>query len=231
MSEALDAKVAARRQAEVVASMRRFARPPGASGGAADSSSATGVRDASSAALAEEQCDLCGKPLDRDHRHLLHLVERRILCSCESCLAMRGGDPELRPTGTRTLWLDDFDLADETWASFGIPIGLAFFIDSSVTEGVVALYPSPVGATESELATEAWRDLPSANPVLIGLDPDAEALIVNRMGEPPEYAIAPIDECYRLVGLVKVNWEGISGGSGLERAIAGFFAELRERAT
>jgi hypothetical protein len=29
---------------------------------------------------------------------------------------------------------------------------------------------------------------------------------------------------------VKVSWEGISGGTGLERAIAGFFDELRERA-
>ena len=56
-----------------------------------------------------------------------------ILCACESCLALRCGDPELRPTGTRTVWLDDFELSDEIWAAFGIPIGLAFFIDSSAS--------------------------------------------------------------------------------------------------
>ncbi len=218
MSEALDAKVNARRQAEMVAGLRRLANGP------------QPVRQASTAAAAEEQCDLCGKAIDHDHRHLLHLVDRRILCTCESCLAMRGGDAELRPTGTRTLWLDDFELPDEIWASFGIPIGLAFFIDSSATGSVGALYPSPAGATESEIETATWNRLRALNPVLMGLEADGEALIVNRMADPPSYAIAPIDECYRLVGLVKVNWEGISGGSGLERAIAGFFGELQENA-
>jgi hypothetical protein len=218
MSGALDAKVNARRQAEMVAGLRRL------------SNGSQPLRQASTAAAAEEQCDLCGKPIDHDHRHLLHLVDRRILCTCESCLALRGGDAELAPTGTRTLWLDDFDLPDEIWASFGVPIGLAFFIDSSVTGGVAALYPSPAGATESEIETETWNRLRTQNPVLMGLEPDAEALIVNRMVDPPQHAIAPIDECYRLVGLVKVNWEGISGGAGLERAIGGFFDELREKA-
>jgi len=55
------------------------------------------------------------------------------------------------------------------------------------------------------------------------------ASVVNRMVSPAQYAIAPIDLCYGLVGLVKANWEGISGGSGIERAIEGFFDELRER--
>jgi hypothetical protein len=29
---------------------------------------------------------------------------------------------------------------------------------------------------------------------------------------------------------VKSSWEGVSGGVGLERAIAGFFDQLREKA-
>ncbi len=45
-------------------------------------------------------------------------------------------------------WLPDLVLSDERWASFNIPIGLAFFMRSSVAGGVVALYPSPAGATE-----------------------------------------------------------------------------------
>ena len=216
MGEALEAKVTARRQAQLIADLRRLTRQAGNGDAQAQS--------------VEEQCELCGKPLDPDHRHLLHLTERRILCACESCVALRGGDAELLPTGNRTLWLDDFELSDETWASFAIPIGLAFFIDSSATGSVVALYPSPAGATESELEIDSWRDLRTRNPVLMGLEPDAEALLVNRMGERPQYAIAPIDECYRLVGLIKVNWEGISGGSGVERAIEAFFDELREKA-
>ncbi len=227
MSESLDAKLAARRQAEMVAELRQLRRP--STNGAANESAAR-LTGASSAAAAVELCDLCGKQLDPEHRHLLHLVDRRILCTCEACVALRGGDAELRPTGTRTVWLDDFTLSDEVWASFGIPIGLAFFIDSTATGGIVALYPSPAGATESELEIETWRDLRTENPVLMGLEPDAEALIVNRIADPPEHAIAPIDECYRLVGLIKVNWDGISGGTGVERAIESFFAELEEKA-
>ena len=41
--------------------------------------------------------------------------------------------------------------------------------------------------------------------------------------------IAPIDECYALVGAVKVNWEGISGGDAIERAVPTFFERLRQR--
>ena len=178
----------------------------------------------------DEQCELCGIDVPAEHRHLLHLEERRILCVCHSCLALHSGDPTYRPTGTRTLWLEDFDLDDETWSAFGIPIGLAFFLNSGSVGGIAALYPSPAGATESELPLDAWERLAAANPVLGELEPDAEALIVNRMADPPQHAIVPIDECYRLIGLIKSRWSGISGGAAIESAVPEFFAELRSQA-
>ena len=61
----------------------------------------------------------------------------------------------------------------------------------------------------------------------MGLEPDAEALIVNRMAEPPEHAIAPIDECYRLVGLIKVE---LGGDLGRRRARSGDRRLLRRAA-
>jgi nitrite reductase/ring-hydroxylating ferredoxin subunit len=174
-------------------------------------------------------CELCPIGIGEDHRHLLHLVERRIVCVCETCWSMRSGDPEFRPTGSRTLVLEDFDLSDEVWAAFSIPIGLAFLLRSTVSGGVVALYPSPAGATESELGLEAWGELCAANPILERMEPDAEALVVNRTGEPHEYAIVPTDQAYRLVGLIKARWEGISGGRGLDDAITEYFDSLRAR--
>lgn len=129
----------------------------------------------------------------------------------------------------RTVWLDPFDCDEEIWGLFQIPIGLAFFMRSTVTGGVVAFYPSPAGATESELDLVAWDALVERNPALEDLDPDAEALVVNRLSEPPAYAIAPIDDCYRLVGLIKSRWEGISGGAALELAVPEFFSVLRAR--
>ena len=106
-------------------------------------------------------------------------------------------------------------MPDEVWAAFQIPIGLAFLMRSSVTGGVVALYPSPAGATESELELTAWDALCAANPVLDRLEPDAEALIVDRTSREHRYAIVRIDRCYALVGLVKERWSGITGGPGV----------------
>ena len=182
------------------------------------------------AAAEEERCDLCSSTIPADHRHLLHVEERRIVCTCETCRALFAGDGPYRPTGSRTVWLDGFDLPDELWASFRIPIGLAFFFESSAAGEVVAFYPSPAGTTECELDLGPWESLVAANPVLEGLEPDAEALIVNRLAGAHQHSIVPIDECYRLVGLVRMSWEGISGGAQIETAVAGFFAELREKA-
>jgi hypothetical protein len=144
---------------------------------------------------------------------------------------MHSGDPEYRPAGMRTLWLERFDCDEEIWGSFQIPIGLAFFMRSGMTGGVVAFYPSPAGATESELDLVSWEALVNRNPVLADLEADAEALVVNRLAQPAQYAIAPIDDCYRLVGLIKARWEGISGGSALEQALPDFFAALQARAS
>jgi hypothetical protein len=178
---------------------------------------------------AAERCDICHTTVPDDHRHMLHLVQRRIMCSCEACWALYSGNPEYRPTGMRTIWLDGFECDPETWAAFGVPIGLAFFMRSTVTGTVVAFYPSPAGATESELTLQAWDSLVARNPVLQHLETDAEALVVNRLSDPAEYAIIPIDHCYALVGLIKSRWEGISGGSAIERAVPEFFAGIRAR--
>jgi hypothetical protein len=203
-------------RAQAVARMRGLARS-----GAA--------RQAAASTAAAERCDLCNTTLPGDHRHMLHLVDRRIVCSCEACWALYSGNAEYRPTGMRTLWLDDFRCDAATWASFQIPIGLAFFMRSTITGTVVAFYPSPAGATESELPLEAWETLVAANPALEQLDSDAEALVVNRLSDPAQYAILPIDQCYGLVGLIKSRWEGISGGSAIETAVPEFFAAVRER--
>ena len=222
--------VAARRRAQLVTGLRAMVRPGDA--GAASASTTgegPGIPGGSQQNAGDngEVCDLCSITIPERHRHLLQLVERRIECACESCWNVRSGDPEYRPVGNRTLWLPDLDIPDDLWASFQIPIGLAFFMDSTVTACVVALYPSPGGATESELHFESWNRMRELNPVLRGLEPDIEGLVVNRLAEPPAYAIAPIDQCYGLTGAIKRNWEGISGGPGVHEAVAAFFDELR----
>ncbi len=213
--------VATRRRAQMISGLRGLTKQPGRAPGA-DMTATEAVR--------ADLCDLCGTTLPEDHRHLLHLTERQIVCSCEACWAMRAAEGDYRPVGNRTLWLDDLQLPDDVWASFQIPIGLAFFMASTVTSCVVAMYPSPGGATESELHFESWTRMVALNPVLAGLEPDVEGLIVNRLASPPIHVIAPIDRCYALTGTIKAHWEGISGGDGVEQAVAEFFERLRGEA-
>jgi hypothetical protein len=212
----LDDAVAARRRADLVSGFRGLASTP--------------TRTPPSRPVDSEVCDLCGVGIAEDHRHLLALSERRIVCSCEACWAMRSGEGDYRPTGNRTLWLPGLDVPDDLWASFQIPIGLAFFMESTVTACVVALYPSPGGATESELHFDSWTRMRSLNPVLDNLEPDIEGLIANRLADPPMYVIAPIDRCYALTGTIKAHWEGISGGPGVAAAVSEFFERLRTEA-
>ncbi len=66
------------------------------------------------------------------------------------------------------------------------------------------------------------------------MQPDVEALLVNRLGaargsDVAEYYLAPIDECYKLVGLIRSHWRGLSGGSEVWPQIGQFFAQLKER--
>lgn len=96
------------------------------------------------------------------------------------------------------------------------------------------MYPSPAGATESLLPLETWEEIVNLNPSLKDMESDVEALLVNRIGHSrgftrPEYYLAPIDECYKLVGLIRGHWQGFSGGAEVWQEIAGFFEALRAR--
>jgi hypothetical protein len=107
---------------------------------------------------------------------------------------------------------------------------MAFFFFSSAAERVLAYYPGPMGPTESQLQLSSWRQLENENPILAELEPDVEALLVNRVGDEPRYWLVPLDECYSLVGLIRMHWKGLSGGQQVWQEIDRFFADLDHRA-
>ena len=178
-----------------------------------------------------ERCDLCGEGLAPEHTHLVEPARRRLLCSCDACaiLVSGPGTGRYRRVPRRVQFLPDFRLTDARWEGLHLPIALAFFVFSTASQRVVALYPSPAGATESLLTLEAWEGLCEDNPILREFDPDVEALLVNRVGQAREHFRVPIDECYKLVGLLRSRWRGFSGGSEVWDAIGRFFTALRER--
>lgn len=73
------------------------------------------------------------------------------------------------------------------------------------------------------------------NPILATMERDTEALLVNRLrnrlslSQECEHYIAPIDECFKLVGLIRSRWRGLSGGTDVWQEIARFFSALRDR--
>ena len=123
-----------------------------------------------------------------EHKHLIHLDERRIVCVCATCWALRSGDAEFRPVGNRRVWLEDFALTDEQWAAFGSPIGLAFLMISSVSGERDRALPEPGGGDRVRARPGGVGDVCAANPEL-ELEPDSEALVVNRLGETPQHMI------------------------------------------
>ena len=90
---------------------------------------------------------------------------------------------------------------------------MVFLFHSTPPAGRSRSIPSPAGATESLLSLDAWSQLVANNPALTELEPDVEALLVNRTKGAREYYRCTIDRCYALVGLIRTHWRGLSGGT------------------
>ena len=183
---------------------------------------------------AQERCELCGAPIAAEHRHLLDLAKRELMCACRPCSLLFASDAasagHYRLVGDRRLRIDDLELDDASWEELRLPVEMAFFFHNSSAGRVQAYYPSPMGPTESLLALEAWTALEDANPVLATLVPDVEALLVNRARGARGHWIVPIDDCYSLVGLIRTRWRGLTGGAEVWRELGRFFEELDRRA-
>jgi hypothetical protein len=184
-----------------------------------------------------ERCEMCSRELPPEHEHLVDPSNRKMVCSCDACAILFEGQSgtKYKRVPRQVLYLPDFHLTDAQWDGLMVPIEMAFFFKSSPEGRIIALYPSPAGPTESLLSLGTWSDIEEANPVLHRMETDVSALLVNRIGHvrgaaPAEYYLVPIDECYKLVGLIRTHWRGLSGGTEVWRVIGGFFSGLKKRA-
>lgn len=180
-----------------------------------------------------EVCELCATPVGDDHRHVVDLQRRSLLCACRACGLLFPGSGaaggRYRAVPERYLRLEPFVLAAEQWAALQVPVGTAFFLRRSDPAGTVAFYPSPGGATESELGLDAWNEVVTANPALQGLEEDTEAALVRFRAGNAECYVVPIDRCYELVGELRLHWRGFDGGQEVRERIDAFFDDVADR--
>jgi hypothetical protein len=176
---------------------------------------------------AADACGLCAAPVGDEHAHVLDEQSGEPLCACRACALLfeKDGagqghyrlvpDRRIRLTGVRT-------------ADLGVPVGLAFFVVER--DGTVAArYPSPAGATAWTVDPQTWTAATAGCPQLASLRPGSEALLVSTVKGADEQWLVPIDDCYRLVGLIREAWTGLAGGDRVWTEIEAFLGRLAEQ--
>jgi hypothetical protein len=199
---------------------------------AAPAEALSALRRFTRARPAVERCELCSAEVPGNHPHLLHRASHQIACSCDACAILFCGQQGAKflRVPKRMLKLEGFAFSEAEWDAMTLPIHLAFFLRGHADEST-ALYPSPAGVMESLIELPPWPRLTRSDPVLASIEPEVETLLVNRIGNHSAYFIVPLDTAYRLVGLVRTKWRGLSGGAEVWQAISDFFSALERQST
>lgn len=187
-----------------------------------------------------ERCEMCAAPVADEHQHVVNITSRSLLCTCRPCyLLFAHDDAELAYRAVPDRYLSFAGLPAPVWDELELPVGTAFLFVNSSLGRVVAFYPGPAGATESELSLEAWDRLVPSVPGLDTIQPDVEALLVHTPDRSDGAAgagstdvqafLVPIDICYELVGHLRMAWRGFDGGQDVRRRLADFFGQVRDR--
>ncbi|OBF97173.1 hypothetical protein A5790_01310 [Mycobacterium sp. 852002-51152_SCH6134967] len=185
---------------------------------------------------AGERCEMCAEQIPGEHQHVVNVEARQLMCVCRGCyLLFTDVSAELRYRAVPDRWLafPDFGLGRREWLLLQIPVGLAFFFRNSTLNRVVAFYPGPAGATESELDLSVWDEVRAADRRVDLLADDTEALLVRVPDDEnrgPACFLVPIDACYELVGTLRRLWRGFDGGQQVRDYVNGFFEQVRARA-
>ena len=108
-----------------------------------------------------ERCEMCGAPVADAHSHVVDMGTRTLMCTCRPCfLLFAHDDATLAYRAVPERRLSFPDLPPPVWEELELPVGTAFLFLNSALNRVVAFYPGPAGATESELPLDACVESP-----------------------------------------------------------------------
>ena len=178
---------------------------------------------------AQEHCELCGEPIPAEHRHVLDLSTRDLRCACRPCSLLfdrpGAGGGHYRLVPERRLRLTGFELVGRrSGRSCASPSTWPSSSTAAPPSGWSRSIPGPMGATESLLELSAWEAIESANPVLAGMEPDVEALLVNRARGARDSLARPDRRLLRARG---TDPHAVAGPDGRQGRLGGDRALLR----
>jgi hypothetical protein len=156
------------------------------------------------------------------------------VCACTACALLFdhagavGGRFRAVPRRVLTDRRHAVDAA--AWDRLQIPVGVVFLFRDTALDRLVAFYPSPAGATQSELDPAELAEIGACTRLAELLEPDVEALLVRRAAGEYRCYLVPIDICYELVGRMRLHWHGFDGGSVARAELEAFFARVEEAA-
>lgn len=172
------------------------------------------------------RCAFCGMAVESAHPHRLDPEGWQVICACNACDRDRADEPRLRRVGHRVEKIEDPRVGERMLMVVDVPVGLAFFTRTRRAANV--FYPAPTGTAEARIDVETWAALEAELPEVARLEPEVEAIVVSL--SPRRTFVVPIDECFRLAGMLRSAWVGWSGGAEARSAIEDFFATLETRA-
>jgi hypothetical protein len=179
-----------------------------------------------SSAPPAQPCGLCGVAIPGEHRHVLATADHMLRCACRACGllfekdAAANGRYQLVPQRRVRLAADD-----DVTGRIAVPVGLVFLVPQPAGL-VVANYPSPLGITRSVLPEDDWQRMAERWPVLRTMTPLVEAVLLNGVRGARDRWLVPVDDCFRLVAVIRQHWKGMSGGRDVWPAVGAFFAGL-----
>ena len=185
-----------------------------------------------------ERCELCSAALAHEHPHLVEISLRQIVCACEACATLFDGmaSGKYRRVSRRAQLLANFQIDRRAVGKppdphqHGVLLPIAAWKEkwSHSTPALPELWNPCFRSMPGTRSCRRTPSLASCNP--ISRRCSSTGWVTPTNGRRPSTIIAPIDECYKLVGLIRANWKGLSGGAEVWAEIGRFFSALRAQA-